>query len=78
LTWWGFWLFLMATATLVLSSIMAIITWVLMVKTNELPFISIHVFWGYGDSQTFNQPPYGPFGIWICFHEELMFSFCEG
>ncbi len=62
LTWWGFWLFLMATATLVLSSIMAIITWVLMVKTNELSFVFMfHAFWVMEIPQTFNQLPFGPF-----------------
>jgi len=36
---------------------------------NERVAICFHdsCFLGYGNSQTFNQPPFGPFGIWICF-----------
>jgi hypothetical protein len=45
-----------------LSSIMAIITWVLMVKTNELSFVFMfHAFWVMEIPQTFNELPFGPF-----------------
>jgi len=38
----------------------------------ELAFVSMfHVFLGYGDTQTFNHSPCGPFGIFFFFHDEL-------
>jgi hypothetical protein len=35
-------------------------------------------FLGYGNSQTFNQPPFGPFGIRICFSRWTNIFFCVG
>ncbi len=79
LTQWVLWLFLMAIATLVLSSIMAIITWVLMVKTNELPFVfMIHAFLDMEIPKPSTNPLLDLFSILICFHDELTFSFCGG
>jgi hypothetical protein len=47
-------------------------------KSIALCFHDSCFFLEYGNSQTFSQHPFGPFGIWICFHDELAFPFCAG